>query len=83
MLHIYLITIVVWFIMIFSAIVICAPAIIDNGWLNKNKKHYSPQQSILVLFCVSAIPIMRFVMLVMVFVMANMTSEEFDKWKDM
>lgn len=82
MLQIYLITIVIWFIINFSASVICAGNIRDNGWIgSKYDKHYPPRKALLMFICTCAIPVLRVMFLVVIFMMSNITPDEYDDLK--
>ena len=84
MLQIYLITIIFWFIINFSALVVCAGSIRDNGWLeSKYNKHFPLHKSLLMFICACAIPVLRFIFFVVIFFMANFTPDEYDMMKDM
>lgn len=84
MLQIYLITIVIWFIINFSAVVVCAGNIRDNGWTErKYNKHYTPRKALLMFACACAIPVFRVIFLIAIFMMANFTPDEYDELKNM
>lgn len=84
MLQIYLITIIFWFIINFSAVVVCAGNIRDNGWIgSKYNKHYTPCKGLLMFVCTCAIPVLRVILLIVIFMMANFTPDEYDELKNM
>lgn len=84
MFQVYLITIIVWFIINFSALVVCADSIRYNGWVgSKYDKHFTPRKALLMFICTCAIPVLRVIFLIAIFFMANFTPDEYDIIKDM
>ena len=77
MLGIYLSSIIFWVILLYSLIIIFQEKIIDNGWVkqpaNKNVNPY------LLLLCMSAVPILRVLFAICIFVMAWYTEEELNE----
>lgn len=80
MLKIYISSVIIWMIVIYSFITIAEEQIIKNGWLNKNRKSNSNWFSML--FCMSAIPIIRVLIFIAICVMACMTEEQYEEWKN-
>lgn len=82
MLQAYLITIIICFVMNFSALVVFAANIRDNGWTtSKYNRNYTPRKALLMFVCTCAIPVIRVMFLVAIFIMASMTPDEFDELK--
>ena len=77
MLGIYLSSIIFWIVIIYSLIIIFQEKIIENGWLNRpiNRKI----NGYLLLFCMSAVPILRLLVVVCIFLMACYTEEELNE----
>ena len=83
MLGFYLITIIMWFIINFSALVVCAIDIRANGWIeSKYNKRYTLRKALLIFACTCAIPVLRVVFLIVILMMANITPDEYDMIKD-
>lgn len=76
MLGIYLSSIIFWVILLYSLIIIFQEKIIENGWLKPVSNHVNPY---LLLFCMSAVPILRVLFAVCIFLMAWYTEEEFNE----
>lgn len=79
MLKFYLTSVIVYMIMIFAAAYIGQYKIKANGWLDDAKKQGSPW---VYLFCISAVPIFRLLIVIVIFMMMSITKEDFDKYVD-
>lgn len=77
MLGIYLSSIIFWIAIIYSLIVIFQEKIIENGWLNRPRNNKT--NGYLVLFCISAVPILRILFAVCIVLMAMYTEEELNE----
>lgn len=75
----YLISIVIWMIMIYGTAYLFEEKIKENGWFDLPKSKKNPW---LMLFFMSAIPIIRVLFLLSVIIMASMTKEQVDEWKN-
>lgn len=77
MFALYFSSILVWMIIIYSLILLFKRQIVDNGWLNKavttNTNGY------VVLFAISAVPIIRFLMAIGIVIMAYYTEDELNE----
>lgn len=80
MLKIYISSVIIWMIVIYSFVTIAQEQIRKNGWLNENRK--SDRNWLITLFCTSAIPIIRALIFIAICVMACMTEEQFEEWKN-
>ena len=78
MIKLYLISIVIWAIMLFGTCYIFEDKIRANGWLDAPKSKKNP---LLMLFFMSAIPVLRLVFFLSAIMMACVTQEQVDKWK--
>lgn len=76
MLKIYLSSIVIWMIIIYCAVKICGPKIAENGWLESSKHTMGKWTA---LFVLSAIPLLRLIVLSVLFYMAIYTKEQYEK----
>lgn len=73
----YIGTVICWMIIIWCSIRLCKDNIIENGWLSSAKKlNMTPFG---VLFCVSAIPFLRFLMFIVVIYMACVSKDDHEK----
>jgi hypothetical protein len=77
MIKLYLISIVIWAIMIFGACYIFEDKIREKGWLDAPKSKKNP---LVLLFFMSAIPVLRVLFFLSVLVMASLTKEQVDEW---
>ena len=77
MLGIYFSSIIFWLVIIYSLIIIFQEKITENGWLNRpvNRKI----NGYLLLFCISAVPIIRVFFAVAIVLMALYTEEELNE----
>ena len=80
MLKFYFATIVIWMIITECVIVITKPMIIKNGWAYEGKSKKNLIKSLLYSFCFSAIPVLRFCVVLMFVVMSGVTKEKYDAW---
>lgn len=78
MIKFYLMSIVIWFIMIYGTAWIFEDKIKENGWLDIPKSTKNPY---LIAILGSAIPIVRVVFFISVIIMIGMTKEKFDDLK--
>lgn len=73
----YIGTVICWMIIIWCSIRLCKDKIIENGWLGSAKKlNMTPFGA---LFCVSAIPFLRFLMFIVVIYMACVSKDDHEK----
>lgn len=77
MIKFYLQGVLIFMIIIYSSIYIMQDKIKDNGWVDVEKKSDNKWFG---LFVVSAIPVVRVLIIVCIFMMAAKTKEEFDKF---
>ena len=82
MLDLYLSSIVIWFIILFSEAIVLKDAIYKNGWLDPQKKS-NLIRSILGYVWIAAVPILRLFVAIMVFVMATYSKERYDKFVEL
>ena len=80
MLKFYLTTVVIWMIIIDSIILLTKDMIVKNGWLDGAQSKKNRIKSFTGLFCLSAVPIFRFFVAIMLVVMSAKTKEEIDIW---
>lgn len=73
----YIGTVICWMIITQYSIRLCKDKIIENGWLGSAKKLNMTPFS--VLFCVSAIPFLRFLMFIVVIYMACVSKDDHEK----
>lgn len=76
MLKIYLTSVVIYMIIIYCTCKIFENAIRSNGWISEKKKG----GKLGVLFTLSAVPLLRFIVVVLIVYMASNTKEEYEKW---
>ena len=76
MLKIYLTSVFIYMIMIYAIAYLGQYKIKENGWLDDSKKKGNPWVA---LFCLSAVPVFRLVVIIALFIMIGMTKEDFDK----
>lgn len=79
MLRVYLTSVLIYMIIIFSIVYVGQYKIKENGWLDDKKKKGN---AFISLFCLSAIPILRMAVVAAMFVMIAMTKEECERFKD-
>lgn len=73
----YIGTVICWMIIIWCSIRLCKDKIIENGWLNNARKlDMTPFGA---LFCVSAIPFLRFLVFIVVIYMACVSKDDHEK----
>lgn len=76
MLKIYLSSVVIWFIILFCELLLFKDFIYKNGWadINSDRKHNLFRLIIGWLMC-AAVPVIRFVMAIIIFIMAGISKE--------
>ena len=80
MLGMYLSSVVVWMIIIYCECRLFAEAIKNNGWAS-SKSDVAKTNKLAVLFVLSAVPIIRFIVCVVIVFMFMYTKEDFEKFK--
>ena len=78
MLEFYLSSVIVWFIILFSEIVIFKDQIYKNGWWDPQKKR-NIIRSVFNRILTAAIPIFRLLVAIFIFMMATVSKERFNK----
>lgn len=78
MLKIYLSSILIWMIIIYCACFIFEKQVRENGWLTTENK--SKDGGLKTLFVLSAIPVVRLFVFIIILVMTTYTKEQFDEW---
>lgn len=78
MLKIYFGSILIWMIIIFSIVYVYKETIKEKGWVDASKKN---KHWLVVLFCISSIPIFRALVASGLLFMASTTKEEYQKVK--
>ena len=76
MLKVYLTSVIIYMIIIYCMCAIFMDSIKSKGWISEIKKG----SKLGVLFTLSAVPILRFFVVVLIFYMATHTKEQFDEW---
>ena len=82
MLKVYIVSVVIWMIMIFCTGRLLAPYVLKNGWCDNMKTKGKKRKPFTLTFLLAAVPIFRVLIWAMFFVMAVCTKEQFDKWYD-
>ena len=77
MLKFYFVTIIFYMIVIFSVTCLAAEKIKENGWLNGAKKSNMHWTAMLVV--ISSIPVIRFFVVIMMFIMYSTTKEKYEE----
>ena len=77
MLKFYLTTVVIWMIIIWATATICGPGIKEKGWIKNDTSTKRGKYSTLI---VAAIPLIRLLVWIFLFIMCSYTYEEFEKW---
>lgn len=78
MIKLYLISIVIWAIMIYGTAYLFGNKIRENGWLDvKDEK----KNKYVTAFLITAIPIIRVLMFIAVIAMVGVTKEKFEEWQ--
>lgn len=80
MLGFYFKTIIFWAIVIFCSLAVCAQKIKENGWCDNRSQVYPPQKALILICCVCAIPFLRLLVVVVIYIMAGMIPNECDEW---
>lgn len=78
MLKFYLSSVIIYMIIMHAMLSMFKPAMKEKGWLSNETVKTN---RIAGLFILSAIPIVRLVIVVFIFYTATHTKEEFDKWQ--
>lgn len=78
MLDFYLGSVIVWFIILVSSIIVCGKMIVKNGWVETGGKTVTAK-GLLYALIIAAIPIFRFLVCAAAFVMAATSKEEYNK----
>lgn len=78
MLKVYLISVVIWMIIIFCTTYLFAEQIKQKGWIETNK-HGSFFKALFNVFCMSVVPLLRLLFLITILLMAGVTKEEFEE----
>lgn len=78
MLCFYFKTIIFWAIVIFCSLMVCAQKIRANGWCDRPQL-YTPYKAFIIMCCICAIPFIRFTIVVAIYIMANTTSDKYNK----
>lgn len=76
MLKIYLTSVIIYMIIIYCTCSIFADGIRAKGWISEQKS----KSKLGALFTLSAVPILRFFVVVLILYMATHTKEQFNKW---
>lgn len=78
MLKFYLTTVVVWMIIIYATAKIVGPVVKEKGWIKSDTSTNGGKFS--TLFTLAAVPLIRLLVWIFLFVMCTYTHEEFDEW---
>ena len=78
MLGFYLSIVVIWMIVIYALINIFKDTIKANGWIPENNKK---KNTIVALFMLSAVPLFRLGVAIIIIMMAGITKEQFEEWR--
>lgn len=78
MIKMYLASVIIYMTIIYCACYIFGHSINKNGWSSTEKPS---ENKFTALFCLSAVPIVRIFVVVIIFYMATHTKEEFEKWR--
>lgn len=78
MLDFYLGSVIVWFIILVSSVIVCGRRIIKNGWAEEGSESITAK-GLLYALIIAAIPIFRFLVCAAAFVMAATSKEEYNK----
>lgn len=81
MLKIYLSSVVAWMIIIYCVSAILESKLRDNGWLGSDKIQKTKMSKLKALFILSAVPILRLLVVGGVVYMATIAKEEYEKVK--
>lgn len=76
---VYLTSVIIYMIIIYSMTFIFGDTMKAKGWAASEKPNAN---KLVILFCLSAVPILRIFVLVSILYMATHTKEEFDKWQE-
>lgn len=79
--QIYVISIPIWFLIIYCVVQIFGPDIIDNGWLDGETSYYTgPSYGLPIL--IASTPIFRLLVVSGLIYMSNITREEYETIKN-
>lgn len=78
MLEFYLGSVIVWFIILMSFLHLSKDRIIRNGYFDATKES-TKLEALIYAIAISAVPIFRVLVFIMVFLMAALTKNEFDE----
>lgn len=81
MLKIYLSSVIAWMIIIYCVSAILESKLRDNGWPGSDKTQKTKMSKLKALFILSAVPILRLLVVGGVVCMATITKEEYEKVK--
>lgn len=81
MLDFYLSSIIIWFIILFSEVVVLNKQIRNNGWLDMQKKR-NIIRTLFSYVLFAALPVFRLLVAISLFIMALVTKERFDKFAE-
>jgi hypothetical protein len=81
MLKIYLSSVIAWMIIIYCVSAILESKLRDNGWIGIDKIQKTKMSKLKSLFILSAVPILRLLVVGGVVCMATITKEEYEKVK--
>lgn len=77
----YFKSIVIYIIVMYCTNIICSKKAKENGWID-DAKLIDPSANIFVtLFCMSAVPVARLLLVVFMFVAALCTKEQLEEWR--
>lgn len=76
MLKIYLTSVIIYMIIIYCTCQIFKDAIRSKGWINEKRNG----SKLGILFTLSAVPVLRFFIILLVIYMSTHTKEEYEKW---
>lgn len=80
MLKFYLTTVVIWMIIIYATVKILGPGIKEKGWIKSDTSTKRGRFS--TLFTLAAVPFIRLLVWILLFVMCTYTHEQFEEWKN-
>lgn len=80
MLQVYFSSIIIWFVIMSSLLIVNVDKIVKNGWVNSNTNGLS-FSSFATALLLCAIPVFRLAVCIASFVMASMTPEEWEQYK--
>lgn len=78
MLDFYLGSVIVWFIILVSSVIVCSGRIIKNGWVEAGVKPVTVK-GLLYTLLIAAVPIFRILICAAAFLMATISKDEYNK----